>query len=375
MDFELRYKDSVLAEFSAEYDSRNPKVRILRIVDKYRLPVDMRADDGGLESWLRKRNSEKTRAFVHNFLNKYRLNINHPLEIILASKGLSLNDCYWITEKGFEESFEKYNLFDNEFDNIAAEIAMTGRGEKQKTLPTLSPEFTTQGMMPKCWQRVNGKILLYKGGTEGCVNTGFEPYCEYYSSQLANYLGINAVTYDLEMKFNGICSVCELFTDKSHSFVTVKNMAGKGSADDVLKLCNSLGNEFVNALREMTVFDALVFNADRHIGNFGFIVDNESNKIIKPAMLFDYGSSLFNFAMPENFKSDEALTDYAENLRTCIYGDIVSCAKSALTAQMREKLKTVNDFKFKKHPLFNISENRLEMTERQIKRRAKQILA
>ena len=26
-------------------------------------------------------------------------------------------------------------------------------------------------------------------------------------------------------------------------------------------------------------FDALIFNTDRHLGNFGFLVDNETNEI------------------------------------------------------------------------------------------------
>ncbi len=32
------------------------------------------------------------------------------MNIIRASKGLSLNDCYWVVEEGFEGDFEKYNL-------------------------------------------------------------------------------------------------------------------------------------------------------------------------------------------------------------------------------------------------------------------------
>ena len=44
---------------------------------------------------------------------------------------------------------------------------------------------------------------------------------------------------------------------------------------------------------DMMVFDALIHNTDRHLNNFGVLVDNESNRILGPAPLFDHGNSLF----------------------------------------------------------------------------------
>ena len=52
-------------------------------------------------------------------------------------------------------------------------------------------------MLAKCWRRVNGKIILYKSGTEGFANSGNEPYCEYYAYQVAETMGIDAVQYGL----------------------------------------------------------------------------------------------------------------------------------------------------------------------------------
>ena len=47
---------------------------------------------------------------------------------------------------------------------------------------------------------------------------------------------------------------------------------------------------------DMLILDALIFNTDRHFGNFGFLVDNKTNQIVAPAPLFDHGNSLFNYA-------------------------------------------------------------------------------
>ena len=79
---------------------------------------------------------------------------------------LSLNDCYWITEAGFKGTFEEYNLYDNRFSKILALIAFTGYGSSVRASLASCPEFTTNGMLPKCWRRTGGKIRLYKGGTK-----------------------------------------------------------------------------------------------------------------------------------------------------------------------------------------------------------------
>ena len=40
----------------------------------------------------------------------------------------------------------------------------------------------------------------------------------------------------------------------------------------------------------MMVFDALICNVDRHLNNFGVLVDNRTNKIKCMAPLFDHGN-------------------------------------------------------------------------------------
>lgn len=67
------------------------------------LPLDLLPTEAGLESWIRHRNIPKNRAFVDSFLAKSGLSTNRPLGIISFSKGLSLNDSYWITEEALRE--------------------------------------------------------------------------------------------------------------------------------------------------------------------------------------------------------------------------------------------------------------------------------
>jgi hypothetical protein len=229
-------------------------------------------------------------------------------------------------------------------------------------------------MLPKCWRRISGKIYLYKGGTSGASNTGMEPYSEYYAAQIARAMGINAISYNLSNWKGELCSYCELFTSKDYSFVPVGRIVKTGGMKAVREYYKSLGDEFIKALDDMIVLDALICNTDRHYGNFGFLVDNKTNKIFAPAPLFDHGNSLFNFAARDDMDSYEHFENYAETLLPCVYDDFIGEAKAVLTKEHRDGLRSLLNFKFKKHPRYNLPNERLRLIEKQIRDRAKRLL-
>ena len=199
MELELRQYDIPLMRFSATNDASTPEIDIHWINEeqKHLLPLDMEQTPEGVSRWLRHRTIPRNRAYVNRFLAKCGLNANRPMGIIAVCKGLSVDDSYWVVEEGFEGTFARYNLFENRFSEVLALIAFTGYGSSNRSSLASSPEFTTNGMLPKCWRRIGGKVTLFKGGTDGGYNTGAEPYCEYYASQVAEVMGISAIPYGL----------------------------------------------------------------------------------------------------------------------------------------------------------------------------------
>ena len=109
-------------------------------------------------------------------------------------------------------------------------------------------------------------------------------------------------------------------------------------------------------------------------GNFGFLVDNRTNKISAPAPLFDHGNSLFNYAGYDDLESLEKLGDYADTLLPCVYDDFIGTAKDALTSKHREGLRHLMNFKFRKHSRYNLPDSRLKVIEKMIRKRAQQLL-
>lgn len=376
MIYELRHFNTPIIRFTATEDSSTPEIEIVWVNEEKNtlLPLDLNLSGEGLAKWLKHRTIPKNRAYVNNFLSKCGLHLNRPMNIIKESKGLSLNDCYWVVEEGFEGTFEKYNLYDNRFSKILALIAFTGCGSSIRTPLASCPEFTTNGMLPKCWRRIDSAIKLYKGGTTGGYNTGNEPYSEFYATQVAEKLGVDHVKYGLS-KWNGeLCSTCELFTSKKYSFMPIGRIVTSGGMKAVRAYYEELGEDYVSALNDMLVLDAVICNTDRHFGNFGFLIDNETNKIAAPAPLFDHGNGLFNYAGHDDLESLENLSIYAETLLPCVYDDFIGTAKEVLTSKHREGLRHLMNFKFKKHSRYNLPDKRLKVIEKMVQKRAQMLL-
>ncbi len=337
------------------------------------LQQEVNADN--LINFIKSRIIPKNRAYVYQILETMNLSLNDTKGIIDVSKGLSLIDSYWIVQDE-NLKFSDYNLFDNDFSEVLSLIAFTGYSSKIKDLIT-SPEFTTNGVLPKAWRRINGKVYLYKGSTESWnfSNTGFEPYSEYYSSQLLETMKIAHVNYNLEKWKNMLCSVCELFTSKEKSYVQAGDIIKTGGINAVYEYVKNKG--FEKKFADMILFDSLTSNLDRHFGNFGFIRDNTTGDIIDFAPIFDNGESLLSKATPDTFENKEKFEKYINNASNMIsyygtpYKNLVAtfCKKEQI-----QQLKGLLTFSFHKHPTYNLSDNRLKALSYMIQERARMFI-
>lgn len=334
----------------------------------------MELSDKGIAAWMKNRTIPKNRAYVNAFLAKCGLNANRPMDVISVCRGLSLNDSYWVVEDGFEGAFGDNNLYENNFSRVLAMIAFTGYGSSARSSLASSPEFTTNGMLPKCWRRISGKAYLYKGATSGASNTGNEPYSELYAYEIGTALGMDVVPYKISKWTKQLCSVCELFTSKDIAFVPIGRIVKTGGMRAVREYYEKLGPEYVDALNDMIVLDALIYNTDRHFGNFGVLVDSKTNKIIAPAPLFDHGNSLFNMAGEENWANEKLLKEYAGTLLPCVYEDYIEEAKKVVDSRLKEKLRKLLTFNLQKAGAYNYSSDRLKLISKMVQERAHEIL-
>lgn len=371
MDFVLKQFDDVLLNFMTKRTIDGIDVSITSInKDKVeRLPLGMSPTSESLTRWLRHRTIPANRAYAQNFLSKNGLSENDFIGILQICKGLSLTDCYWVTYPNDQKTFAEVNLFDNRFSQVLSQIAFTGYGSSPASKFRSSPEFTTNGMLPKAWRRKEGKVLLYKGGTSGLANTGKEPYSEFYAAQVAEAMGIPHVTYGLSKWKGQLCSTCELFTSKDISFVPASTLISTSRISQIIDWFDDHG--WKNDLADMLVLDAIIRNTDRHLGNFGFLVDNHTNQLLRPAPIFDNGLSLYCYVMDNDLNN---LSEQEKTLAPALYADFDEVALHVIGQKQKQELRHLLTFKFKKHSRYNLSDERIKMLESAIQGKVRYLL-
>ncbi len=372
--FFLKHYDTTLLSFEIS-DNRleDQSCRILSVNEAalHLLPIGMKPENDSLLAWLRGRVIPANRDFVDRFLAKNGLSRRDIRGILRVSRGLSLNDSYWVTEDDFCGSFKDFNLYEHDFVKVLSLIAYTGFGTSRAKGFSSSPEFTTGGMLRKGWRRLNGKILLYKGGTSGAANAGNEPYSEYYASQIAERMELEHISYGLSSWKKCICSTCELFCDIDHAYVPIHRFVEHCTLKSVSEYLKALGRSYYDAFADMLIFDALICNEDRHFGNFGLMVDSRSNQPYAFAPIFDNGLSLFDYGMSEDFKD---LDSYAKT-RFSSYGfPFEEIAGEFITARQKEKLRKMIGFRFTRHSSYNLPAERLKAIEGFLQRRVNMLL-
>ena len=156
---------------------------------------------------------------------------------------------------------------------------------------------------------------------------------------------INHVDYTLAKWKGCICSVCELFTDIDHSYVPVYRFVPDYSLRTVADYIKKMGDDYFDEFVDMLIFDAVIYNEDRHFGNFGFIVDNKTNKPCALAPVFDNGLSLFNYAMMDDLENIEA---YAKTRRSCYGVPFENIVREFITPRQKAKLRRMIGFSFER---------------------------
>ena len=63
-----------------------------------------------------------------------------------------------------------------------------------------------------------------------------------------------------------------------------------------------------------------------------------------------------------------------ETLMPCVYDDFIGTAKAVLTPEHREGLRHLLNFRFKRHSLYNLPKERLDLLEKQVQKRARELL-
>ena len=367
-DYLLMNKDKKLLLFQISQDefSQFSCHEMERYVDDALLPPGF----SSIQSWLEKRNYAKHKLHLRKWLHLWQIDTLQGFADI--THALGLNDTLWVKRADATTTWQMVSLYSNPFNDVVSKTAFSkGLGGLQ--LSSTSPEFTSEGSFEKCWVRQKeGSILLYKKGSEGFANSGLEPYSEFYASQLSSLICRSSVSYNLRKFKRCLVSACGLFTNENEGFVPAYKYLDSNQSyglKDILTFLEHYGLD--DDFRDMIVLDAIILNTDRHLGNFGFIVDNDTFRIKRFAPVFDHNMALLPRAMDCSIVEDYS---YTLGLGHKIGAGFVASAKNLLTARTREILRSILDFSFSRHKSYNLPQKRLAFLERIVREQAKNIL-
>lgn len=330
----LMNKDRLVAEVGMD-DSYGSEDFILEKVDEDAyLPYGMES----MNNWIENRQAAKHRKKIAQLMRT--CGCYTKTGFISMTRCASLTDTFWMKKASDPLTWKEISLYENEFDETVARISFDGAGLYGMKFTPTTPELSTDGSFAKCWVRESdGDIYLYKRGSEGFVNAGMEPFSEAFASRMLERLGIKHVNYDVITYHGKLASRCKLFTNEKYGFVSFAAYTGKRTSTlEKMRIYEKLG--FENKFREMLVADAVMLNVDRHEGNYGFLVDNDTGEVIAPAPLFDHNMAFLPLAM-----EGDDLQSMIDEQGPRIGDSFIKVADSVMTPEIKSKLERLRNFR------------------------------
>ena len=213
--------------------------------------------------------------------------------IAISYRALSLMDVYWVRAKGDTRTFAEISLYNHSLSTAFVDVSLRG-----KNLTAVNAELIltqdeagdvgTPGVAPKAWIRENGTFYLLKDGDQRDVSA------ELLASKIVDCFDIDHVPY-YESYFDDVrVSKCKIITSEEKSIVSSESVEVYCMNNDMKKMDFVLKKDAYSYYM-MNIIDYLIGNVDRHWGNWGFTVDNKTNKIEKLHPLMDFNKAFMSY--------------------------------------------------------------------------------
>lgn len=208
-------------------------------------------------------------------------------QIALSYHCLSLTDIYWVKKKQEKITYKEINLYENHLDNAFVDVSLRG---KQMTVQnsSLAQDLSTNGCFAKAWIRRNDGFYLLKDGEKEAVEN------ELLASKICQCFHCRQVVYREEFYKGEKVSSGKIITTQQYSIVSRESFE--------IYACNKEIAPFEYIIKldcygyyMMNILDYLIGNTDRHWGNWGFLVDNRTNKPMYLHPLMDFNQSFHSY--------------------------------------------------------------------------------
>jgi hypothetical protein len=339
--YTLINKDTPLCDFVIEGEGELELCSVIRT----HAPVPPWCEQ--LSTWVANRSAAKHRAHVNRILELCGGKTKRGF--IALTHCLSLTDTLWVRSDHESVAWKDVNLYENRFDEVVSKLSFDGNGLFGMQMSTTSPELTTDGAYDKCWLNEDDGIHLIKTGSSGARNAGLEPYGEVLASQVFEKI-CNSVKYTFRKYDGHVVSDCKIFTSQKFGYKPISIFLKNGvkyGLPETLEIYRNFNCE--DEFRRMVVADCITLNSDRHFGNFGFLVNNETFERIGINPCFDFNMAFVPLA-EEGFdfgvRADGSRPDFDDYLlkRGPVIGsNYVAPARAILTPEIKKCVEEIRE--------------------------------
>ena len=287
----LKHKDIDVCKIN--FDGR---FNVDEILNKKHMPLGVNSEykdllDRQLQSWF----DMRTIPYNRQEINRIKTILNCNVQDALANGlGLSLTDCYWITNENDNVKWEDVNFYKNGFDDSFGKVILQNKTENINNYNF--PDITTDGFQKKAWILINNIPSLAKYGDFGnSVDFGKNILSanEIIAYQIAKEMNIKAVQYyKIKNENDNLCLCKSFIKDDQSEFVNALQIKNEYNLTSTGLYNWFRKNGFSDNIDNMIGFDYLIRNVDRHEKNFGIIRNPDSLEIMSFAPIFDNGTSL-----------------------------------------------------------------------------------
>ena len=278
-DFIL-YNDDVEA---ASFVVSNTIVTRFRPTRPELLPMQLRrASAEGFSAWLRERAIDLNNL-QHRRLMQQLYGSRDRITLALRTHMFSISDTFTCFERG--EFVPRASLCLTEEQNETSDFILVSSDTSLRRLNGATPNASTDGSFTKTWKFEDGAWWLYKLQSTAATEA------EVAISQTLRACGWSAAEYTHVGRYRKRVR-CRSFLDAHEFFEPYDSFrfAFDNPGDDdaaVLDNIASLGPQFRADWKRILLADALFFNTDRHMRNFGVIRSSTTGEVLRLAPNFD----------------------------------------------------------------------------------------
>lgn len=241
-----------------------------------------------VEGWLASRAIDTHRTNSRLLKKALRIRTANDAQTALAVNAATVTDHYWFKPEGSTACYEDVRFKENYFDSLALRGDPNGFSHK----PSRTPELTNTGSYEKCWRLIDGKWWMYKSGNDN------EYFSELFICYLGEELGLDMAHYEMDGEYIRTRN----FTDGTAlNLEPISSIMGDNEDyNDCFEAIYAISPALAEQYLKIVWLDTVCYNMDRHTGNFGFLRDIKSGKIVSMAPNYDNNIALIARGYPQN---------------------------------------------------------------------------